>query len=96
MQVSNCGLWLFIPAAQREYYLSFKHFPWFGNATIQQLSAVEVERGHILRWVELDVDLDLERIEHPQNYPLVSSGSGRLLRVSDSRKPTRKKASARA
>jgi hypothetical protein len=54
---------------------ALQRFPWFKDATIRQLTAVKVERGHVLRWPELDVDLDVRRIEDPARYPLVS---GRL------------------
>jgi len=96
MQVSNRGLWLYLTETKREYYMSFEYFPWFRDATVQQLSAIELERKHILRWTELDVDLDLNRIDQPQKYPLVSQSSSRLLGVSDSHKPVRKKAATRA
>jgi len=36
---------------------------------------VELSHGQHLYWPELDVDLDLDRIEHPENYPLVARGS---------------------
>lgn len=88
-QVSSRGLWLYLPKTKREYYLSFEHFPWFKDATYRQLSSIEVERGHILRWVELDVDLDLDRIENPSQYPLIAEHPKRMLRVSDSNKGQR-------
>ena len=86
MQVSQRGFWLYLAAAKQEYYLSFEHFPWFADATVRQLSRVEVERGHILHWPELDIDLDLSRIEHPEHYPLVAARLPKPLRVAE---PTR-------
>ena len=92
-QVSNRGMWLYLANTQREYYLSFEDFPWFKEATFRQLSTVEVERGHIVRWPELDVDLDLDRIENPKRYPLVAVQPENLLRVSDSKRgPSRRSA----
>ena len=68
--VSAHGLWLLLD--ERELYLPFDDFPWFREATIAQLSNVErTSPGH-LRWPDLDVDLSLESIEHPEWYPLVS------------------------
>ena len=72
VQVSSQGFWLFLPATRKEYFLSFRHFPWFRNASYAQLSRVLLERGHILSWPELDVDLDLERIENPERFPLIA------------------------
>ncbi|MBC8095489.1 MAG: DUF2442 domain-containing protein [Akkermansiaceae bacterium] len=70
LNVSTHGFWLL--AGNREYFLSFDHFPWFKNATIGQLFNVELLHGEHLYWSALDVDLDLERIEHPENFPLVA------------------------
>jgi hypothetical protein len=92
MQVSERGFWLYLLADQREYYLSFEHFPWFADATVRQLSLVEIEHGHILRWPELDVDLDLARIEHPEHYPLIAARRTKPLRVSEANRGARQKA----
>jgi hypothetical protein len=72
VHVSSRGFWLFFEPLKRELFLPFSVFPWFADATIRQLSAIEVERGRIIRWPELDVDLDVDRIEHPERYPLVA------------------------
>ena len=70
LNVSPHGFWLFV--AEREYFLSFENFPWFRQATLGKLFNVELSHGHHLHWPELDVDLDLERIEHPERFPLVA------------------------
>jgi Protein of unknown function (DUF2442) len=68
LNVSPLGFWLL--AGGREYYLAFSDFPWFRNATLQQLFKVEFSHGDHLYWPELD--LDLECIEHPEKFPLVA------------------------
>ncbi len=69
LNVSPHGFWLLVD--EREYYLAFAHFPWFRNLTLQQLFAIELlHRGH-LYWPELDVDLDMACIKHPEKFPLV-------------------------
>lgn len=70
LNVSPHGFWLF--AAGKEYFLGFNDFPWFRNASVAQLFNVEFSHGHHFYWPELDVDLDLERIEHPEKFPLVA------------------------
>ena len=57
----------------RELFLPFATFPWFRDATIEALTAVERPSAHHLYWPRLDVDLAVESIEHPDRYPLVSS-----------------------
>jgi hypothetical protein len=70
LNVSPHGFWLFV--AGRELFLSFDDFPWFRMASLGQLFNVELNHGEHLYWPELDVDLDLDRIEHPEKYPLVA------------------------
>ncbi len=70
LNVSPHGFWLMV--AEREYFLGFDHFPWFRRATVEQLFAVQLLHEEHLYWPELEVDLDLDRIEHPEKYPLVA------------------------
>jgi len=70
LNVSPHGFWLFV--AGREYFLGFDDFPWSRAAPVGQLFNVEFSHGDHLYWPELDVDLDLNRIEHPENFPLVA------------------------
>lgn len=72
LNVSPHGFWLL--AAGREHFLAYDDFPWFRNATIGQLFSVELHHGEHLYWPELDVDLNLDRIEHPERFPLVAKG----------------------
>ncbi len=68
--VSVHGAWLLVDG--REFYLPFENFPWFRDASIAQLANVERPQPAHLYWPDLDVDLSLESIEHPERYPLVS------------------------
>lgn len=82
--ISAHGLWVFIDSTAREYFLPFSEFPWFKEAKVADILAVELERGHILHWPNLDVDLELAQIEEPKNYPLVArQKKTSSLRLSD-------------
>ena len=70
LNVSPHGFWLMV--GEREYFLGFDDFPWFRRATLDQLFSVELLHGEHLYWPALDVDLDLDRIQHPERYPLVA------------------------
>jgi len=70
LNVSPHGFWLMV--AGHEHFLGYDDFPWFRNATLAQLFKVELSHGDHLYWPDLDVDLDLNRIAHPENYPLVA------------------------
>jgi hypothetical protein len=69
--VSPHGFWLLI--GQTEHFLSFEHFPWFREATIGQLTNVELPNPHHLHWPDLDVDLAVDSLINPEQYPLVSA-----------------------
>ena len=68
--VSAHGFWLFID--DREVFLSFKDFPWFRDVSIRDLANVARPHPHHLYWPDLDIDLAVDSIEHPERYPLVS------------------------
>ena len=71
LNVSPHGFWLMVAGA--EFFLGYDDFPWFRNATMNQLFNVELHHAEHLYWPELDVDLDLDRIAHPEKHPLVAS-----------------------
>ena len=68
--VSAHGFWLFLGA--RELFVDFETFPWFREAPIAKLLHVELPSPGHLYWPDLDVDLAVESIEHPERFPLVS------------------------
>ena len=72
LNVSPHGFWLMV--REQEHFLDFDHFPWFRKATLDQLFDVVLLHEAHLHWPGLDVDLDLDRIEHPEKYPLVAGG----------------------
>jgi hypothetical protein len=90
--VTPHGFWLFV--ANREIFVSFKEFPWFREASIREITNVELPSTHHLHWPDLDIDLAVESIEHPEKYPLVSQAPLRKrVRTVKARRPsTRKRA----
>ncbi len=72
--ISKYGFWLLL--ADEEVFLPFEQFPWFRKATIDQISHVEAPTEEHLYWPELDIDLAVESIRHPDAFPLVSSTIG--------------------
>jgi hypothetical protein len=68
--VSSHGLWLLL--GDRELFLPFGTFPWFRDAPIAKLVHVQWLSSDHLYWPDLDVDLAVESIEHPERFPLVS------------------------
>ena len=72
--VSRHGLWLLL--AEEEMFLPFEKFPWFRQATIDQISRVEAPGPNHLYWPDLDIDLSVESIRDPEAFPLMSRASG--------------------
>ena len=68
--VSKNGFWMLI--GDEELLLPFEQFPWFRKATIDQLLHVERPTVNHLYWPELDIDLALESIRTPAEFPLIS------------------------
>ena len=68
--VSPHGFWLFL--GERELFVPFNEFPWSREATVREIANVQLPSAYHLYWPDLDVDLAVESIEHPEKYPLVS------------------------
>ena len=65
--VSPHGFWVLLQG--EELLLPFVDFPWFKQATIEQITAVEWPSPNHLYWPQLDIDLSVESIRHPQAFP---------------------------
>jgi hypothetical protein len=68
--ISKHGFWLLL--ADRGLFLPFREFPWFERASISAILNVELLQPHHLYWPDLDIDLTVESIEHPERFPLVA------------------------
>jgi hypothetical protein len=68
--ITPFGLWLLL--GKKEYFLSFKEFPFFHEQPIKAVQNIQVLHGVHLHWPDLDVDLEIDNLEHPERYPLKS------------------------
>lgn len=68
--VSPHGFWLML--GNEELAVPFAEFPWFKQATHEQLSDVQRPTANHLHWPQLDIDLSVESIRHPEAFPRVS------------------------
>jgi len=68
--ISKHGLWILL--GEEELFLLFQDFPWFEAAPVSALLRLEMLGSEHLYWPDLDVDLTVESIKHPEKYPLVS------------------------
>lgn len=72
--VSPHGLWLLL--RDEELFLPFADFPWFKDAPVGKLFRVEILSPNHLYWPELDIDLSVDSIRHPERFPLMSRHPG--------------------
>jgi len=66
-QILKEGFYLKINS--EEFFLSFDQYSWFKKATVQQIFDVKMLYEEELRWDDLDIDLHIDSIRHPENYP---------------------------
>ena len=66
--ISRHGIWLY--AKGQEFLLPFADYPWFKEAKVSAVYNVKLLHSSHLYWPDLDVDLDIESLEHPEKYPL--------------------------
>ena len=71
--ISAHGFWLWLRG--RELYLPFADFPWFVDASVAQITNVQWPSEDHLYWPDLDVDLSVRSIEHPEEFPLKYRGA---------------------
>ncbi len=57
---------------RKNCFVPFSEFPWFMDASIREISHVELPSPHHLYWPDFDIDLAVESLMHPERYPLVS------------------------
>ena len=92
--VSAHGFWLFI--GERELFVPFNQFPWFREASVQNITNVQLPSPHHLYWPDLDIDLAVESIEHPEKYLLVSQVQSKRLQRKEVGRSSKKRASRRS
>lgn len=62
IMISVCG---------NDYFLSYNRIPWMQDAPIRSVLNVQMSGPESIVWPDLDVDLELDSLRHPERYPLV-------------------------
>ena len=66
--ISSNGVWLL--SGDRELFMPYEDFPWFKDAPVGKiLNVTQPSEGHFY-WPDLDIDLTVDIIEHPERFPL--------------------------
>ena len=71
-ELTEDGFWLVLD--DRRIFVDFREFPWFRGRSREELQNVERPFPDELRWPELDVDLTVDSLLHPERYPLRFGG----------------------
>ncbi|MFZ5902139.1 MAG: DUF2442 domain-containing protein [Chloroflexota bacterium] len=69
-QITNIerdGFWLLTRAG--EYFVAFDNYPDFRGAKLEQIFNFQ-ENDDDFHWPDLDIDIELEALQHPERFPL--------------------------
>ncbi|MBS3921418.1 MAG: DUF2442 domain-containing protein [Deltaproteobacteria bacterium] len=82
--ITPFGIWIFVK--EKEYFLSYKDYPYFKDQTLNSIQNVQLLHGYHLYWPDLDVDLEIDNLENPEKYPLKSKTIRKPLSYSTGRR----------
>jgi hypothetical protein len=72
--ITRHGLWILI--AGREYFIPFADYRQFRRAPLDQIYDFSFHAPGHLHWPQLDIDIELEALETPEQYPLTFTEAG--------------------
>lgn len=65
--ISSHGVWLLTQT--EELFMSHDDFPWFKSQAVNAILYVEEPSPNHFYWPEIDIDLTLGMIKHPERVP---------------------------
>jgi len=66
--IEQDGFWLL--TEEGEFFVSFERYPAFHQARVEQIFQFEQD-ADAFYWSELDIDIELDALKHPERYPLI-------------------------
>lgn len=66
--ISSHGVWLL--TRTEELFMSYEDFPWFKSQPVNAILRVEEPSPNHFYWPDIDVDLTMDMIKHPDRFPL--------------------------
>lgn len=69
--LSITGQGILITIKEGDFFLNYKSYPWFKNAKINEVLNIKRDQEAIY-WDSLDVEIEIDSILNPQNYPLIA------------------------
>lgn len=71
--ITRFGLWLWVK--EEEFFLAFEEYPFFRKALVCEIYNVDLLHDAHLHWPDLDADLSLDILRHPDAFPLIDRSS---------------------
>ena len=65
------GQGIMLSVLGNDYFLSYNRNPWMQDAPIRSVLNVQMSGSRAIEWPDLDIDLEIESLRHPERYPLV-------------------------
>ncbi|MDP4266956.1 MAG: DUF2442 domain-containing protein [Bacteroidota bacterium] len=67
--ITSVGFWILID--NQEYFVPFAEYPFFKNATINDILNLKMISPKQLFWEKLDCDIELDALQNPESFPLL-------------------------
>lgn len=69
LMINSQGMMLSVQG--QDYFVSYNRVPWLRDARVSSALNVQMCGRNAIEWPELDVDLEIDSLRHPERYPLV-------------------------
>ena len=73
LMIDTQGMMLSVPG--QDSFMSYNRVPRLRDARVSSALNVRMAGPNAIEWPELDVDLEIESLKHPERYPLVMTRS---------------------
>ena len=69
LMINNQGIMISVEG--NDYFLSYNRVPWLKDATVRNILNIKMSGKNAVEWSDLDIDLEIDSLKHPERYPLV-------------------------
>ena len=69
LMINNQGIMISVEG--NDYFLSYNRVPWMKDATVRNILNIKMSGTNAIEWPDLDIDLEIDSLKHPERYPLV-------------------------
>ena len=69
LMINNQGIMISVEG--NDYFLSYNRVPWMKDATVRNILNIKMSGKNAVEWPDLDIDLEIDSLKHPEHYPLV-------------------------